>query len=94
MPQDPGIGAEWDGYMAYISVEQAAPVTDPPAPFLMALSGVLMFAGSALITIAALIAWWPVAPVVFVLGAVLFWTYAALTAKDDPTQPRLVLQDA
>ena len=59
------------------------------AQHLYALSGLLMLAGSALITLAALIAWWPLSPVILVVAAALFWTLVAVTAEADPADVQL-----
>jgi fatty acid desaturase len=63
---------------------------------LEALSGLFIVAGTLLVTIAALIKWWPVSPVLLVVGAALFWTFVAVTAKDEPNETPLVasLRDA
>ena len=85
--------------MAHISATETTDLAldtraEQPASRLAALSGVLMFTGSALITIAAIIKWWPVSIVLFVAAAVAFWTLVAITATDDPNEVRLDLRDA
>ena len=65
---------------------EAGSRSEQPAPYLQALSGVLIFSGTLMVTIAAIIKWWPVSIVLLVAAAVVFWTVVAITAKDDPTQ--------